>query len=230
MHSEVIERWKRVLEKIQNTCIRCGRDPKEILLVAVSKLHSSNKIKSLYEAGHVDFGENYVQEALKKQDELKDLNIRWHFIGKIQTNKAKHIVGNFWLVHSVDSVKVAEALNKRALKKNLIQDILIQVNIGEEKQKAGVEKDKTIELVEAVKNFTNLRLKGLMCLPPYFEDPEKVRPFFVEMRDLKEKIEKELNIELPYLSMGMSSDYVQAIEEGANILRIGTEIFGPRPS
>ncbi len=231
LQSNIVENLKKIKETIYNTCVRCGRDPEEIMLVAVSKLHPSEKIRKLYKAGHLDFGENYVQEAMKKQKKLEDLKeIRWHFIGRIQTNKAKFIVGNFWLVHSVDSLKVAQALNKRASLQKITQLVLIQVNIGEEKQKGGIKKEETIKLAEEILKLENLKLKGLMCLPPYFEDPEKVRPFFKQMRYLKEEIERALNIRLPYLSMGMSSDFVQAIEEGANILRIGTSIFGERPS
>ncbi len=224
----IVDRLQRVKENIHNVCSKLGKSPTEIILVAVSKTHPSEKIRELFKFGHYDFGENYVQEALKKQEELSGCDIRWHFIGRIQSNKAKYLAGNFWMIHSLDSLKVAEILNKRSSTKGITQKVLIQVNVGEEKQKAGIRKNEIKDFLQKILRLEHLRIEGLMCIPPFFEEPEKSRPLFRELRVLRDNLEIEFGIKFPYLSMGMSSDYIQAIEEGANIIRVGTDIFGPR--
>lgn len=219
--------YLEVLEEIDKACVLAKRKPEEVTLIAVSKKHKSEDIKWLFEFGQKDFGENYVQEALAKQKDLHQLDINWHFIGSLQTNKAKYVVGSFALIHSVDRIKLAQELNKVALKKGVKQDILIQVNIGKEGQKAGVEEEGLLSLVEEILKLNQLNLVGLMTLPPCLQG-DKVRPFLARLRKLKEKVEVEFTLNLPHLSMGMTQDFKEAILEGATLVRIGTKIFGPR--
>ncbi|MDK2921816.1 MAG: dependent protein [Desulfonauticus sp.] len=221
------ENYEQVLEELKEACVQARRNPEEVKLVAVSKKHSSKDIEFLAQLGQKDFGENYVQEVLAKQEELKNLSLNWHFIGALQTNKAKYVAGKFSLIHSVDRVKLARELDKQAKKKGVIQEILIQVNLGKEEQKAGVEEEGLFSLVEEVLKLKQLKLKGLMTLPPCWYG-EKVRPLFARLRELKEAIEKRFALSLPHLSMGMTQDFKEAISEGATLVRIGTRIFGPR--
>jgi pyridoxal phosphate enzyme (YggS family) len=207
---------------------RAGRAPDDITLVAVSKLHPASDVRALAEAGQVDFGENYVQEAVAKRDELADLGLNWHFIGGLQSNKARFVAGSFALVHSVDSAKLARALHKKAVGLGVVQDILMQVNIGGEAQKSGVAVDGLAALAEEIEGMAGVRLTGLMTLPPFFDDPERARPVFARLRQLRDGLEERLGRGLPHLSMGMTGDFVPAVEEGATMVRIGTRIFGAR--
>ncbi|OIQ50407.1 hypothetical protein BerOc1_02338 [Pseudodesulfovibrio hydrargyri] len=226
---ELAERAAGVRQALAEAAKQAGRAPEDITLVAVSKLHPASDIRDLAETGQTEFGENYVQEALAKQEELAGLNVNWHFIGGLQSNKAKYVAGKFALVHSVDSSKLAQALHKKAASLDTVQDILIQVNIAGETQKSGITVGKLPELAEAVLGMGGLRLVGLMTLPPFFDDPERARPVFARLRELRDGLETRLGTALPHLSMGMTGDFVPAVREGATLVRIGTRIFGARP-
>ncbi|WP_319469256.1 YggS family pyridoxal phosphate-dependent enzyme [uncultured Pseudodesulfovibrio sp.] len=227
--SELADRAARVREDLADAALRAGRKAEDVTLVAVSKLHPASAIRELAGWGQVDFGENYVQESMAKQEELADLDVKWHFIGGLQSNKAKFVAGNFELVHSVDSRKLAQALHKKASSLGVVQDILLQVNIAEEVQKSGISVENLPELAESVMEMEGVRLVGLMTMPPFFNDPEGARPVFARLRELREALEKQLGKPLPHLSMGMTGDFVPAVEEGATLVRIGTRIFGQRP-
>lgn len=213
-------------------CARSGRAPESVRLVAVSKFHPASDIAALVACGQREFGESYAQEALAKQDELVGQDILWHFVGGLQTKKAKAVVGRFALVHSVDSEKLARELAKRAKEARILQPVLIEVNMGEE-QKAGVDEADLPELARLVLSLKDrgcgLDLRGLMCLPPVFDSPEEAGPAFEYLRELRDGLSASLGVPLPELSMGMTGDFEAAIEEGATIIRVGTSIFGPRP-
>ncbi|WP_338669267.1 YggS family pyridoxal phosphate-dependent enzyme [Pseudodesulfovibrio methanolicus] len=226
---ELAERRAEVREALAEAAKQAGRAPEDVTLVAVSKLHPASDIRDLAATGQTEFGENYVQEALAKQDELAGLNVNWHFIGGLQSNKAKYVAGKFALVHSVDSSKLAQALHKKAVSLDTVQDILIQVNIAGETQKSGIMVEKLPGLAEAVLGMEGLRLVGLMTMPPFFDDPERARPVFARLRELRGGLETRLGMDLPHLSMGMTGDFVPAVQEGATLVRIGTRIFGARP-
>lgn len=227
-HEELNIRLQETREAVDAAIRQAGRSPEDVTLVAVSKTKPASDVAALFHAGQTVFGENYVQEALAKQEELEDLGIEWHFIGGLQSNKAKFVAGKFALVHSVDSLKLARKLHDRALAAGTVQDILLQVNVGCEEQKCGVLAEGLYELAEAVEALEGVRVHGLMTLPPFFDQPERVRPLFAELRKLKEKLEIRLDRTLPHLSMGMTGDFVPAILEGATLVRIGTRIFGER--
>lgn len=214
-------------------CERCGRAPESVRLVAISKFHPASDIAALAACGQREFGESYVQEALAKQDELVGQDILWHFVGGLQTKKARAVVGRFALAHSVDSEKLARELAKRAKEARILQPVLIEVNLGEEEQKAGVDEADLAELAALVASLKDrgcgLDLRGLMCLPPVFDSPEEARPYFEHLRELRDELAQNLGQPLPELSMGMTGDFEAAIEEGATIVRVGTYIFGPRP-
>ncbi|WP_321401094.1 YggS family pyridoxal phosphate-dependent enzyme [Maridesulfovibrio sp.] len=226
---ELIENISEVKEEVAQACLRSGRKLGEVAVMAVSKLHAASDIEILYKAGHRCFGESYVQEALAKQEELAGLDIDWHFIGGLQSKKAKLVAGNFCAIHSVDSSKLAGLLNKKAEDLEVVQNILIQVNTAGEEQKSGVSEEALPALVEEILGYENLKLTGLMCLPPFFGDPEGARPYFARLRMLSEGMEKLFGIKLPELSMGMTGDFRVAIEEGSTMIRVGTKIFGTRP-
>lgn len=208
----------------------CGRDPETIRLVAVSKTIEANMVRKAIEAGVTLLGENYVQEARAKFNALAAYPVSWHFIGHLQSNKAKYAVRLFDLIHSVDTLKLARELNKQAKKIDKIQDILIQVNMGEEPSKSGVYVKDVHNLIKDISLLENLSVKGLMTMPPFFNDPEKVLPYFSALRDLSDQIKKEAlpDVAMDELSMGMTGDFEAAIEEGATLVRIGTAIFGKR--
>ncbi|WP_029521743.1 YggS family pyridoxal phosphate-dependent enzyme [Persephonella sp. KM09-Lau-8] len=223
------ENVEKIKETIEKAAQKAGRKPEDIILLAASKTQPPEKIVEVYEAGIRYFGENRVQEGIKKIEALSNLkDIHWHLIGGLQTNKAKYAVKYFELIHSLDREALADELDKRAGKVEKVQDVLIEVNVGEEETKYGVKPENLEKLFEYSMQKENLRILGLMCIPPYFEDPEKSRPYFAMLREMKEQLEKKFNISLPHLSMGMSHDFEVAIEEGATIVRIGTAIFGER--
>ena len=229
------ERWRRVMEGKAEAERGAGREVGSVRLLAVSKFHPASDIAELFRLGQKDFGENYMQEARAKQAELADLAIRWHAIGPVQTNKAKEVAGHFSLLHTLGSEALARAVLRR-LPEGAVQDALIQVNIGEEPQKSGVAPADIFSFVETLleggltaENGAQLRLRGLMCLPPNCGEGELARPYFIRLRELRDGLESRFGLELPELSMGMSGDYRQAIEEGATIIRVGTDIFGERP-
>ncbi|HEK25478.1 MAG TPA: YggS family pyridoxal phosphate-dependent enzyme [Hydrogenobaculum sp.] len=215
---------EEVYTKIERASSKASRKKEDIKLLAVTKTVPVDVIKEAYKYGLRLFGENKVQEFLGKYEALKDLDIEWHFIGTLQTNKVKYLKNKVKLIHSVDRKALVDEISKRMER----MDILIEVNVGQEQSKSGVKEEHLKELAEYVLSKPNLQLKGLMCIPPYFEDKEKVRPFFAKLRNLKEDLENTFNITLPELSMGMSHDFEVAIEEGATIIRIGTYIFGER--
>ncbi len=219
-----------IKNKIKKTALKCQRDLNLIHLVAVSKTMSIEKVKQAIDAGAAILGESYINEAREKTDALKAYNVSWHFIGHLQSNKAKHAVGLFDLIHSVDSMKLVKEIDKQAKKKKIIQNILIQVNISNETTKSGIELISAEDFLKEAALFKNISIKGLMTMPPFFDDQEKARPFFKALRQLKETInlKKIPNITLTELSMGMTNDYEVAIEEGATYIRIGTAIFGQR--
>ncbi|MEF3697086.1 YggS family pyridoxal phosphate-dependent enzyme [Desulfolutivibrio sp.] len=226
--SDVDGRLARVRERIVRACGKAGRDPAGVTLVAVSKFHPPEAVAALRARGQRIFGESYVQEALPKMEALADAGIQWHFIGRLQKNKAKFAVGRFALIHTVDSAELARTLQNRALAANLIQPVLIQVNVDDEPQKAGVAASLAPELAEAVVGMANLDLQGLMVLPRALDDPQAARPAFAALRALRDELATRLGRTLPVLSMGMSGDLEPAVEEGATHVRIGTDLFGPR--
>jgi len=224
------KRLSSIKERIINAAISSGRDPADIRLVTVSKKMPEEKIIKAIDAGADILGENFIQEARQKAEHLSSRNISWHFIGHLQSNKAKYAVKIFDLIHTVDSLKLALELNKRAENINKIQHILIQVNISGELSKSGAEPDKVMDLLKKISLLKNLSIQGLMTVPPFSSNPEKTRPFFASLRNLKDKINKEAlpGIHIKELSMGMTGDFETAIEEGATLVRIGTAIFGKR--
>lgn len=222
-------RREAILERVAAAAARSGRRAADITLLAVSKYQPAQAIAALAACGQTCFAENYIQEALEKVEELHEYKINWHFTGHLQTNKARFAVGPFRLVHTVDSFKLAQALHNRATAQGLRQDVLLQVNVGDESQKAGAAPEDLPELAENVAGLSGIAVRGLMCLPPWEEDPEAVRPHFARLRQLKEDVERRMGAVLPELSMGMTHDFEQAVEEGATIVRIGTALFGPRP-
>lgn len=232
---DLLERYARVQEEIAAACARAGRRRSDVLLLAVSKFQPVEAVAAMAAAGQTDFGENYVQEALAKREALANTdagpNIAWHMIGHVQMRKAGQIAGSFALMHTLDSIRLADALERRLEQDNCRQACLIEVNIAAEPQKAGTMPENLAELAEHVaKNCPAIDLRGLMCLPPVFDSGEAARPYFARLRQLRDDLSLKLGRELPHLSMGMSGDFGAAIEEGATIVRIGTGIFGPRPT
>ncbi len=227
-NNDIVTRWQQIRTQIDHVAHSCGRNPEDITLIAVSKTHPAQSVHILAQAGHKDFGENYVQEALDKQDELATLPLRWHFIGRLQSNKAKYLPGRFHLIHSLDRVKTAQILNQRCEQNATTQAVLLQVNLAGEEQKGGIPEKEVGHKAQEINNLSNIDLQGLMCLPPFFDDQERARPFFRRLAQIKDHLEDEQGRPLPHLSMGMSGDYPAAVEEGATLLRIGTSIFGPR--
>lgn len=225
----IAENISKIRQEIREVCKKVGRDPEEITIVAVTKTIPVEKIKEAVSAGIYDIGENRVQELLDKKRFLE--NVKWHFVGHLQTNKVKYIVDFVHLIHSVDSIKLALEIEKRAQKINRIVDILIEVNTSGEETKYGVKPEEAVELVKQISERCNfIRIKGLMTVAAYMPNPEDVRPMFRLLRQLRDEIGRFnfRNVEMKHLSMGMSNDYLIAIEEGATIIRIGTAIFGPR--
>lgn len=224
--TSIRENLLRVIERMERAAQKAGRDPKEIKLVAVSKTVEVSRIREAIEAGVSILGENYVQEAQKKIEEL-GRPVSWHFIGHLQSNKAKHAVRLFDVIHSIDSLRLAEELNWRAEQAKRVIRVLIEVNLSGETTKFGTDEEKIFSIANGILSLRSLSLEGLMTMPPYFDDPEMSRPYYVKLRQLKEKMLRE-GVPLKDLSMGMSNDFEVAIEEGATYVRVGTAIFGPR--
>ncbi len=224
------ERLQGIIQRIDKVAAACGRDPASVRLVAVSKTMGIERVAEAIDAGARILGENYIQEAREKFNALYDRPVQWHFIGHLQSNKAKYAVRMFDLIHSVDSLKLARALDKEARKHSKIQKILIQVNISREETKSGIDATEVGELVEQIGKLENLRIKGLMTMPPFFDAPERARPFFQQLARLGDRIsEKKFpGVDMDELSMGMTGDFEVAIAEGATLVRIGTAIFGER--
>jgi pyridoxal phosphate enzyme (YggS family) len=217
----------QVRKRIEHAAQRVGRDPTGIRLIAVTKTVGLESIREAVAAGATIFGENYVQEARHKIDEIGHTGLQWHFIGHLQTNKAHYAVRLFDLIHSVDSIKLAKELDRRATAEGKVVACLIEVNISREESKFGITEKKARELAREMQDLKNISLKGLMTMPPYFDDSEMARPYFIALRKLKEEIALD-GIPLPELSMGMSTDFEAAIEEGATMVRVGRAIFGER--
>ena len=223
-------RIQKIEQQIREAAIKAGRSPEEIRLVAVSKIKPAEMVKEAIEAGQRIFGENYIQEAVAKVEEIGNEGIEWHFIGHLQSKKAKYAAGVFTLIHSVDSLKLAKEIDKHAAKKGTVQEILIQVNTSGEESKSGATDASVIELVREVATLEHVAVKGLMTMPAFFDDPEGARPYFRQLRLIKERIDSLAipGVEMKELSMGMSGDFEVAIEEGATLVRVGTAIFGAR--
>jgi hypothetical protein len=221
---------KDIHQRIHDVAVACGRDPEAVKLVAVSKTVPAERIRPAVKAGVSILGENYVQEAGEKIEQLADLNVAWHFIGHLQSNKAKYAVRWFDLIHTVDSVKLAKEISKQAAKHDKVQNILVQVNIAMEDSKSGISEADAIALVRDISGLEHIGVKGLMTIPPFFDAPEQVRPCFKALASLKDKIAAQNipNVSMDELSMGMSGDFEAAICEGATLVRIGTAIFGDR--
>jgi pyridoxal phosphate enzyme (YggS family) len=214
--------------RIARAASRSGRSPDEVRLVAVGKTQPVERIRQAISSGAGIIGENYIQEAREKLDQLGALNAQWHFIGHLQRNKAKYAVRMFDLIHTVDSLRLASELNQQAGKVQKIQPILVQINNSGEHTKFGIAEANAPELIQDILNMRNLRLQGLMTMPPFFDAPEKVRPFFAALREMRDRLEDQFDIALEELSMGMTGDFEVAIEEGATLVRIGTALFGAR--
>ena len=208
---------------------RSGRSGDDVLLVAVTKLHSTDEINEAIHCGITDIGENKVQEIMDKYDRVEP--VRWHLIGHLQTNKVKYIIDKVSMIHSVDSLKLAQEINKRAQQHGLVMDILIQVNSAMEESKFGITTEETGELIgQILETCPNVRIRGLMCIAPFEDNPDDVRVYFAEVKKLYDKygqIDHPM-LDFKYLSMGMSNDFEVAIEEGSNLIRVGTSIFGAR--
>jgi len=224
----IAQNLTQVLAGIRQAAERAGRDPATVRLVAVSKTKPAEMINQALDAGQVLFGENYVQEAQAKIPQVGP-GPCWHFIGHLQSNKAKVAAQLFDLVQTVDRLKLARALERHAGQAGKTLEVLLQVNVGGEVQKAGCSPAEAPALAQAVAEMPHLRLRGLMTMPPFFDQPERVRPFFAELRELAERLRPDLPPgSMDELSMGMSGDYPAAIEEGATLVRVGTAIFGSR--
>ncbi len=220
---------KKIQKNIEKSCQKAGRDPKEVTLIAVSKTKPIPMLEEAYQAGSRDFGENKVQEIMDKHPALPEY-IRWHMIGHLQRNKVKYIVDKVALVHSVDSLRLAEELSRQAGKKQAEIDVLVEVNIAEEESKFGTSRAEAIQLVEEMAKLPHIHVKGLMTIAPFVEDPEENRKYFRQIKELSVDITKKNidNVSMSVLSMGMTNDYMVAVEEGATMVRVGTGIFGER--
>lgn len=221
------ENIEAVEKRIREAALRAGREPSRVTLLAVSKTVAPEKIKEAQIAGISAFGESRIQEAKEKIEKLPD-NIRWHFIGHLQTNKAAMAIQlPIELIHSVDSERIMKELDKCARRQDKVQNVLIEIKLSPEAAKHGIAEPELEELLSISESMQNISVKGLMTIPPYYEEPERSRPFYKRLRELRGEME-EKGYALPVLSMGMSHDFEIAIEEGATIVRVGTAIFGER--
>lgn len=218
-----------IRDRIAAAALRAGRRPEEVRLVAVSKTQSAAAVSEAVRAGQRLFGENYVQEFTAKVADVAE-PVEWHFIGSLQSNKVKHLVNLVSLIHSVDRLSLAEEINRQWGKVGKICEVLLEVNIAGEVSKGGAACDNLLELVHAAARLPHLRIRGLMTMPPFFDDPERARPYFRQLRLLAETVARQEipGVEMQELSMGMSGDFESAIEEGATLVRIGTALFGKR--
>ncbi|MCT4606424.1 MAG: YggS family pyridoxal phosphate-dependent enzyme [Marinisporobacter sp.] len=219
---------EEVRKEIHETCSKIGRNSEEIQLIAVTKTVDYERINKAIGVGIQNIGENKVQEIIQKYDVVS--NVNFHMIGHLQTNKVKYIIDKVKLIHSVDRRSLAEEINKRAKKHEKIIDILVQVNVANEETKFGLASSEVFDFLEKIQSLQHIRVKGLMTIAPYAENPEEVRKYFKMLKEIFEEIKtkKFPRIEMKYLSMGMTNDFRVAIEEGANIIRVGTGIFGRR--
>ena len=225
--SSIAENLERVREQIASAAANSGRSADDVELVAITKTHPAEKVREAIEAGQTFFGESRVQEARVKIPELPS-NIRWHFVGHLQKNKIRHALPLFEMIHSIDSLALAEDINRIAEEEGLHPRGLLEVNVAGEGSKFGFGLDKLREQMDALQALPRLTIEGLMCIPPIAEEAERSRKHFVKLRELRDSLEKDLNIKLPQLSMGMTQDFDVAVEEGATLVRVGTAIFGQR--
>jgi pyridoxal phosphate enzyme (YggS family) len=225
----IADNLKYILERIEKASLRAGRDPQSVRLVAVSKTKPANAVIEAAKTGQRIFGENYVQEFTTKAPLVTE-PVEWHFIGSLQSNKVKYIAGLVSLIHSVDRLSLAMEIEKQWGKLGKTCDILVEVNLSGEESKAGTTTAEAVQLVREIARLPHLRIKGLMTMPPFYDEPEPARPFFKQLRELAESIAAEgiPGVEMKELSMGMSGDFEVAIEEGATLVRVGTAIFGSR--
>lgn len=225
------DNYLEILRRKDEAVKKSGRNPEDVTLLAVTKKHESEELQEALDAGATDFGENKVQELLSKYDDVHPM--RWHLIGHLQTNKVRQIIDKVTMIHSVDSLKLAKEINKRAAVKGIVMDILIEINLAEEDSKTGVSKGEVYELIKTItRECESVRVRGIMCIPPRVDEPEDSRVYF---RETKAIFDNLVELELPKerahidtLSMGMSADFEIAIEEGATIVRVGSSIFGQR--
>lgn len=227
--SMLLDNLKDVEERIQAACDRSGRKREDVLLVAVSKTKPVEMIEEVMTAGIVDFGENKPQE-LRDKYEVLPKNLRFHMIGHLQTNKIKYVIDRVVLIHSIDSIHLAEAVNAEAKKHNRIMPVLVEVNVAQEESKSGFLVEKTENAIREIAKLSNIRVEGLMTIAPFVENAEENRQYFVKLRKLSVDIAAKNidNVTMHHLSMGMTGDYEVAIEEGATMVRVGTGIFGER--
>lgn len=235
---EIAKNLNSVRERIGEACKRAGRDPQKVLLVAVSKMKPADAVALAYGAGARDFGENYVQELREKlgffSERDEKAGIRWHMIGHLQKNKVKYLIGNVALIHSVDTVELAEQIEKEAAKKGSVMNVLLEVNVAEEESKWGFRTAEVLDAAGKIAALPHVRLLGLMTSAPMTSEPESNRPYFQTLRRLAKMLENNGLIahsdafQTPVLSMGMSNDYEVAVEEGATMVRVGTAVFGAR--
>lgn len=225
--TEIAENLDRVREQIAQSAAKAGRAADDIELVAITKTHPAEKVREAVEVGQTLFGESRVQEARVKIPELPS-SVRWHFVGHLQKNKIRHALPLFELFHSVDSLALAEDINRIAEEEGLHPRVLLEVNVAGEGSKFGFARGKLREQIEALLALPRLSIEGLMCIPPLAEEAEGSRKYFVQLRELRDALEKEFNLKLPRLSMGMTNDFPVAVEEGATLVRVGTAIFGER--
>jgi len=217
-------------DRIARRCAKVGRDPSDIVLLAVSKTFSAADVAETVRRGVVDVGENYVQELLEKRSALNNDQIRWHFIGHLQSNKVKYVIEWISLIHAVDSEKLASEISIRSGRAGRVVDILLEVNTTGEESKFGLRPEITVEFVKRLAELKNINIAGLMTMGPFLPDPEGSRPMFRQLRLLRDEIAglNQPNVSMKHLSMGMTGDFEVAIDEGATILRLGTAIFGSR--
>lgn len=229
MESFIRENIEVIREKIARAAERSGRDPKDVLLLAVTKTIDNGRIREAVDAGLTELGENKVQEIMDKYDTL-ERDVKWHMIGHLQTNKVKYIIDKVTLIHSVDSLKLAQEINKKAAKAGRVMDILVEINVADEESKFGITCDMAEDIIRNLSTMENIRVRGLMTVAPFVDDGEQNRPVFRRLKQLLVDINaKKLdNVNMDILSMGMTGDYEVAVEEGATIVRVGTGIFGPR--
>ena len=227
---QIRENIHRLNCRKEEIALKTGRDAEDILLIAVTKTRTAEEINQAIEAGITDIGENKVQEILDKYDKVKS-GVRWHMIGHLQTNKVKYVIDKVDLIHSVDSIKLANEISSRAAGHNRAMDILVQVNAAQEESKFGITAEETGDLLQSIlEHCENVRVRGLMSIAPFAEDPEEVRMYFRQVKKLYDEyaVWEHPRLDFKYLSMGMSHDFPVAVEEGSNMIRVGTAIFGER--
>jgi hypothetical protein len=224
----VAENLERICGQITQAATKAGRSTNDIELVAITKTHPAEKVRKAVDAGHTLFGESRVQEARAKIPELPS-NLRWHFVGHLQKNKVRHALSLFELFHGIDSLTLAQEMNRIAAEEGGHPCVLLEVNVAEEGSKFGFKPETLRAEMESLLALPRLSIEGLMCIPPLANEAEASRKFFLKLRELRDSLEKEFDMKLPHLSMGMTQDFWIAVEEGATLVRVGTAIFGERP-